>query len=176
MAVKNSRNCNTTLYSGACTKLRTDATAFLMLLPFFRCSLSVERLLSVLFFVLFYLHSSLAMATLLYISRSFLSFFFVYPFSPPAHTDPPSAVYLRSADAHNGQTKVTEFASVQQTTRARVGLNGRELQTIVGLRDNVIVFFFSEDTNKWKEETCDDVVALLRRAQRAVVKKRLLSF
>lgn len=48
----------------------------------------------------------------------------------------PSAVYPRSANAHNGCTKVTEFASVQRTTRARVGLRGRELQTIAGLRDN----------------------------------------
>ena len=80
-------------------------------------------------------------------------FLFLFTLSRCRHTNLP-AVYLRSADAYNGCTKVTEFISVQQTTPTRVGLRGRELQTIAGLRDNVIVFFFrGVRTNKRKERT-----------------------
>lgn len=84
-----------------------------------------------------------ALSTLLYISRSFplfppfvsLFFFFRSPFLMTARRLRPQ-VYLRSADAHNGRTKVTGRA----TDDADVGLRGGELQTIAGLRDDVIVF------------------------------------
>lgn len=41
---------------------------------------------------------------------------------------------------------------MQRTTRARVGLRGRELQTIARLRDNVIVFFFRGKRTNEREE------------------------
>lgn len=92
-----------------------------------------------------------------YIFRDFFSLFFL-PFFvcsfPHRRTDPALSVYLRSADAHNGCTKVTELAGVQRTTWVRVGLRGRALQTIAGLQDHVIVFFFkvgNERTNERKK-------------------------
>lgn len=46
--------------------------------------------------------------------------------------------------------------------RTRVGLRGRELQTIAGLRDNVIVFVFIGETNECikEKEVRDEIVAL----------------
>lgn len=80
-----------------------------------------------------------------YIFRDLFILFFLFTF--PRVPTPP-AVYLRSANARNGCTEVTVLADVQRTMRTRVGLRGRELQTIAGLRDNVIAFVFIGETDE----------------------------
>jgi len=139
-----------TLYSSSArVELRADATAFLLFLAF-----SDRPLAVVTSCVLFHTFLAPFLTGNANVSIYFAVFsFFCLPFLAAGIPTLP-AVYLRSADAYNGCTKVTEFISVQQTTPTRVGLRGRELQTIAGLRDNVIVFFFrGVRTNKRKERT-----------------------
>lgn len=91
-----------------------------------------------------------------------LFFIFCLLFSPLAYRPRSGIAYLRSADAHNGCTKVTEFAGVQRTMWVRVGLRSRALQTIAGLRDNMLSYFSLKwETNEWKEEMRDDFIISL---------------
>jgi hypothetical protein len=140
---------NFTVCSRMRVELRTDENAFRPLLAFSGGALRPLLSCYALFRTFLAPFLTGTADASIYFATFFFFFFFVCSFLH-RRTDPALAVYLRSANAYNGCTKVTELAGVQRTTWVRVGLRGRALQTIAGLRNNVIVFFFKR-TNERKK-------------------------
>lgn len=126
---------NFTICLHAFAELRADETCIPCFSLFLTFPLSVAVVPSLCSFS--YLSSSILHR---YCRRFYIFRDLFFPFCLPSlapGVPTPLAVYLRSADARNGCTKVTVLAGVQRTMRTRVGLRDRELQTIARLRDNI---------------------------------------